>query len=100
MPIRSVLLPSTAYFKRFYADLYTYFYHCGVNLLRDNQHLCFISANKFMNAGYGGSLRQFITEQTTPQIIIDFGDLPVFDASTDPAIILMRMTKSAIRRRN
>ena len=82
-------------FYRGNADLYTYFYHCGVNLLRDNQHLCFISANKFMRAGYGESLRQFITEQTTPQIIIDFGELPVFDASTDPAIILTRKTKPA-----
>ena len=82
-------------FYRGRADLYTYFYHCGVNLLRDNQHLCFISSNKFMRAGYGGSLRQFITEQTTPQIIIDFGELPVFDAGTDPAIVLTRKTKPA-----
>ena len=41
------------------ADIYTYFYKCGVDLLRTGGHLCFISPNKFMRAGYGKNIRHF-----------------------------------------
>ena len=71
------------------ADIYTYFYKCGVDLLRPGGHLCFISPNKFMRAGYGKNIRTFLTTKVTPKTIIDFGDLPIFDATTYPAILLV-----------
>ena len=71
------------------ADIYTYFYKCGVDLLRTDGHLCFISPNKFMRAGYGKNIRTFLTTKVTPKTIIDFGDLPIFDATTYPAILLI-----------
>lgn len=71
------------------ADIYTYFYKCGIDLLKPGGHLCFISPNKFMRAGYGRNLRTFLKTQATPKIVIDFGDLPIFDATTYPAILLV-----------
>ena len=31
----------------------------------------------------------FLTTQVTPKLIIDFGDLPIFDATTYPSILLV-----------
>jgi len=71
------------------ADLYTYFYKRGLELLKDGGHLCFIAPNKFMRAGYGKNTRKLLTGEATPNIVIDFGDLPIFDATTYPSILLM-----------
>jgi methylase of polypeptide subunit release factors len=80
-------------FSSFYcgtADLYTYFYKKGLSLLRPGGHLCFIAPNKFMRAGYGKMTRKLLTTQVTPKVIIDFCDLPIFDATTYPSILLLR----------
>jgi hypothetical protein len=79
-------------FDTFYlgtADLFTYFYKKSLDLLKENGALCFISSNKYFKAGYGKNLRVLIKEKTTPKLIIDFGELPVFAAGTDPSIILL-----------
>jgi hypothetical protein len=71
------------------ADLYTYFYKRGIDLLKNGAHLCYIAPNKFMRASYGKNTRKLLTEAVTPLQIIDFGDLPIFDATTYPSIILV-----------
>lgn len=71
------------------ADLYTYFYKRGLEILKPGGHLCFIAPNKFMRAGYGKNTRRLLTSEATPKIIIDFGDLPIFDATTYPSILLL-----------
>jgi len=79
-------------FGNFYcgtADIYTYFYKCGINILKPGGHLCFIAPNKFMRAGYGKNTRELLTTQVTPKLVIDFGDLPIFDATTYPSILLI-----------
>jgi len=71
------------------ADLYTYFYKRGTDILKEGGHLCFIAPNKFMRAGYGKNTRELLAEKVTPKTIIDFCDLPIFDATTYPAIMLV-----------
>ncbi|MCE9508315.1 MAG: Eco57I restriction-modification methylase domain-containing protein [Alphaproteobacteria bacterium] len=75
------------------ADLYTYFYRRGVEILKPKGHLCFIAPNKFFKAGYGENLRIMMTEQVRLLKVLDFGELPVFDAGTDPSIILFQKEK-------
>lgn len=85
-------------FDSFYcgtADLYTYFYKKGVDLLRKGGHLCFIAPNKFMRAGYGRNTRTLLAKEVTPKIVIDFCDLPIFDATIYPAVILVEKRSSA-----
>ncbi len=77
------------------ADLYTYFYKRGLEILRPSGHLCFIAPNKFMRAGYGKNTRALLTTDATPKIVIDFCELPVFEAGTDPAIVLVEKFKPA-----
>jgi adenine-specific DNA-methyltransferase len=72
------------------ADLYVYFYAQALRLLKDNGVLTFISPNKFLLAKYGKQLRQHLSQETTLELLIDFGDLPVFDATTYPFITITR----------
>ena len=71
------------------ADIYTYFYHRGLDILKADGHLCFIAPNKFMRAGYGKNTRALLAGNATPKIVIDFADLPIFDATTYPSILLL-----------
>lgn len=75
------------------ADLYTYFYKRGLEILKPSGHLCFIAPNKFMRAGYGRNTRALLASEATPKVVIDFGDLPIFDATTYPSILLLEKRK-------
>jgi len=72
------------------ADLYVYFYAKGLALLRDGGILSFITPNKFLRAGYGERLRSYLASQTRLETLVDFGDLPVFDATTYPLVSVIR----------
>jgi type I restriction-modification system DNA methylase subunit len=85
-------------FGKFYcgtADLYTYFYKRGLENLKPGGHLCFIAPNKFMRAAYGKNTRVLLTTDATPKTVIDFGDLPIFDATTYPSILLLQKRRPA-----
>ena len=68
------------------ADLFVYFYKRSIDLIKTDRQLCFISSNKFFRARYGLKLRQLL-KTCRLRIVIDFGELPVFAAGADPAII-------------
>lgn len=72
------------------ADIYTYFYQAGLKLIKPGSLLCYIAPNKFMRAGYGKNTRELLTTLAKPLLVIDFGDLQVFDeATTYPAIVMV-----------
>jgi len=70
------------------ADLYVYFYARAHQILKPNGFGCFISSNKWLRAGYGEKLRQYLLDAQAFRLIVDFGELPVFEAATFPAIFL------------
>ncbi len=72
------------------ADLYVYFYARGLDLLHEGGMLAYISSNKFMRAGYGEKLRSFLCQASSLQALIDFGDLPVFEATAYPCIVVTK----------
>lgn len=75
------------------ADLYSYFIERGYNLLRDGGIFSYIVGNKWMRAGYGEPLREWLGSKNVDEVI-DFGSLPVFkQATTYPCII--HIVKSA-----
>ncbi len=75
------------------ADLYVFFYEKGLNLLREQGVLTYISSNKWFRASYGKKLRQLIARETQLQQIIDFGDAPVFAAIAYPTIVITQKGK-------
>jgi hypothetical protein len=76
------------------SDLFTYFYRRGFDLLRTKGILAYISSNKFMRAGYGIKTRKLLTREAALRVIIDFGELPVFGASVDSAIVIVEKPDS------
>ncbi len=77
------------------ADLYTYFFEKGFQILKEGGLFGVIVANKWMRANYGAALRPWLKQRRLKEII-DFGDLPVFqNATTYPCIIIYERNKPA-----
>ncbi|MBI1926797.1 Eco57I restriction-modification methylase domain-containing protein [Candidatus Poribacteria bacterium] len=70
------------------ADIYVAFYARAHQLLKQGGVGCFISSNKWLRAGYGEKLRQHLLDSQAFHLVVDFGELPVFQAATFPAIFL------------
>jgi len=70
-------------------DIYCFFYERGLGVLHENGVLTFISSNKFQRAGYGKKLRELLASHRI-HTLIDFCELPVFAASTDPMIVIVK----------
>ena len=69
-------------------DIYCLFYEAGASLLKKHGALVFITSNKWMRAGYGEKLRKFLSEKTTPKILIDLGPGVFATATVDTNILL------------
>jgi TaqI-like C-terminal specificity domain/Eco57I restriction-modification methylase len=75
------------------ADLYVFFFGIGLEILRDNGCLVFVSSNTYLNAQFGEPLRKYLLSETTVATIIDFAETKVFDAVVEPAIIVLQKSK-------
>ena len=70
-------------------DIYCLFYERGWQLLKPKGHLCYITSNKWMRAGYGEKTRGFFAKNTNPQLLIDFAGTKIFDSATVDTNILL-----------
>ncbi len=70
------------------ADILVYFYARAIQILRDSGHLSFITSNKYMRAAYGAAIREHLPKSLQVSRVIDFGDLPVFDAASYPTVLV------------
>jgi hypothetical protein len=93
---QEVVKPLKAFLKAGYRtfdstnDLYVYFQEMELRNLRVGGRMGMIVANKWMRAGYGEGLRDFLQRTGQPLEVIDFGHAPIFpDADTFPCILLV-----------
>ena len=70
-------------------DIYLLFYEKGCELLKANGHLCYITSNKWMRAGYGNKLREFFGKKINAKNLLDFGGFQVFENATVDTNILL-----------
>ena len=70
-------------------DIYCLFYEKGVEIIRNQGVLCYISSNKWMRAGYGEELRNFFLV-LNPLILIDLGSDVFKTATVDTNILLVQ----------
>ena len=77
-------------------DIYCLFYEKANQLSRDGGHVCFITSNKWMRAGYGKKLRSYLVQHTRPVELLDMGP-DVFDATVDTNILLFQSVMPASR---
>ncbi|MFB6216389.1 MAG: Eco57I restriction-modification methylase domain-containing protein, partial [Candidatus Aenigmatarchaeota archaeon] len=80
------LYPKTYTQKK--ADIYVAFFTRAFEILRSDGVGSFISSNKWLHADYGEDLRQFLLDDKAVRTLVDFGELPVFGAATDPVITI------------
>lgn len=93
---QETIKPLKEYLKTAYStfdstnDLYVYFQEQEVRSLRASGRMAMIVANKWMRAGYGERLRDFLARTARPLEVVDFGHSPIFpDADTFPCIVLV-----------
>lgn len=73
-------------------DIYTLFYEKGMQLLKNNGHLCYITSNKWMRAGYGEKLRAYFTKYN-PLLLIDLGPGVFESATVDTNILIIQKSE-------
>ena len=64
------------------ADIYCLFYERGSQLLNPDGHLSYITSNKWMRAGYGKKLRDYLASKVDTYGVLDFGMAQNFGAAT------------------
>jgi hypothetical protein len=78
-------------------DIYQLFYENGVNILKENGYLCFITSNKWMRSGYGELTRKYFSNNVQTLQLIDFAGQKIFDAANvDVNIILIKRNRKLI----
>ena len=69
-------------------DIYCLFYEMGMELLKQDALLSFITSNGWLKSAYGKPLRSLLTEKYNPSKLIDFAGFKVFDSATVDVNIL------------
>lgn len=95
-PLKNYLKAS---FKTYNAanDLYVYFQEREIDLLQSHRRMGMIVSNKWMRAGYGERIRQYLKHVGQPIDLIDFGHTPIFpDADTFPCILVAARRQSKV----
>ena len=76
-------------------DIYCLFYEKAHKLSKNNGHVCFITSNKWMRAGYGKKLRDYFMTHIQPVQLLDMGP-DVFDATVDTNILLFQTARADV----
>ncbi len=72
-------------------DIYCLFYEQGINLLKRNGTLCYITSNTWMRTKFGELLRKYFAHQTNPVKLLNFEDTKIFQTATvETNIILIK----------
>jgi type I restriction-modification system DNA methylase subunit len=72
-------------------DLFAYFYELGLNVLKKDGLMSFISNTFAKTTGAGEVLRKYLQENSRFEQVIDFGTLQIFEgATTYPIIVVLR----------
>jgi hypothetical protein len=69
------------------------FYERGWQLLKQHGHLCFLTPNKWMRAGYEKNTRQFLVDRANPKLLVDFPGQKLFESIMDVNILLLSKDK-------
>ena len=76
------------------SDIYCIFYEKGIQLLKEDGILSFISSDSWLKTKYGNVLRRYLLENTDPLILIDFENSQVFrTAIVESNILVLKKAK-------
>jgi hypothetical protein len=69
-------------------DIYCLFYEKGLEILKKDAFLTFITSNSWMRVQYGEALRQLFVEKSNPILLLNIEDTQVFEEATVESNIL------------
>jgi len=74
------------------ADIFTYFFERGLEILRDGGRLGFITSGSWVRGNFGAPLRKFLAESAALESMIDFGEFQPFEDAEmiRPSISVLR----------
>ena len=75
-------------------DLYSLFIERGLQLLKPNGILGYITSNKFMTTNAGKGIRKVISKKATIKHLFDLSDTKVFTAAVLPCVLILENCKS------
>lgn len=75
-------------------DFHYFFYHKGIDLLRDEGHLMLITTNYFLDATNADKLRNDIRNRTKVISIINFNEMKIFESATGQHNLIMLLQKT------
>jgi len=61
------------------ADIFTYFFERGIQLLREGGRLAFITSGSWVRGNFGTPLRKYLATEMCVESIIDFGEFQPFE---------------------
>lgn len=84
-----------------FADLFCYFYELGIEIVKENGLLAYITSNSFLKADYGSPLRDLMLSKGSIDKIINIEDAQIFsDAVVNSVILILakgkNLTKDAL----
>jgi type I restriction-modification system DNA methylase subunit len=91
-------LKGSSLYDRFYqgrADLFHYFFHLGIDLLRDGGILSFITTNYFPTATFGSNLRRDFKLRTRLLTMINFQEIKIFESALGQHNMITILQKSS-----
>lgn len=80
-------------------DIHYYFIAKGLELLKENGFLGYITSRYFMEATFAKKLRKFIQNNACIKLIIDFGNVQIFDGVNVLTSIIILQKKSSKQER-
>jgi type I restriction-modification system DNA methylase subunit len=63
------------------ADIFTYFYELGIDLLREGGRLGLITSGSWVRGNFGAPLRKYLAENSKVESMIDFGEYQPFEGA-------------------
>ena len=94
IPLKDQIKSEFSVFFNGSADIFTYFFAKGLQVLKPNGILSFITSNKWARAGYGTPLRKLILSNTLSSYI-DFNGVKAFNATVDTSIATLIKSPSS-----
>lgn len=95
-PVRKSLLG-----RRFYVgkmDYFYFFFHLGLDLLREGGSLCFITTNYYLTATYANKLRDDIVKRASVTSLLNFSDLKIFESAAGQHNLVTLLVKGDLKR--
>ena len=89
MDYKSLLIAAYPEVGNGIADIFVYFFGLAIKIMSSKGVLAYITSNKYLKTKYGRDLRNTLSTKVTVDRIIDFFELPVFNASTDAGITIL-----------